>query len=159
MKTSKLELTKFAQLITSLEADTSDTETLLCNLNQLSTEKLESVQSYFSGSGIRTFSKNFLQIAMASFVSGMSVFFFIKFQAEFLVFLLGMAYLLACILIFFRSTLKAPTKSFLEIAMNRAKYDRILSLIGIILDERYRKDFQSALKKTSTCEDDTPTEN
>ncbi|MBC2177230.1 hypothetical protein HCB27_11415 [Listeria booriae] len=159
MKTSKLELTKFAQLITSLESDTSDTETLFCNLNQLSTEELESVQSYFSGSGIRTFSKNFLQIAMASFVSGMSVFFFIKFQAEFLVFLLGMAYLLACILIFFRSTLKAPTKSFLEIAMDRAKYDRILSLIGIILDERYRKDFQSALKKTSTYEDDTPTEN
>ncbi|EUJ26059.1 hypothetical protein [Listeria cornellensis] len=86
METSKLELTKLAQLITSLETDTSDTETMLYNLNQLSTEELESVQSYFSGSGIRTFSKTFLQISMASFISGMTVFFFIKFQAELLVF-------------------------------------------------------------------------
>ncbi|MBC1226529.1 hypothetical protein [Listeria booriae] len=155
METSKLELTKLAQLITSLEADTSDTETMLYNLNKLSTEELESVQSYFSGSGIRTFSKTFLQISMASFISGMTVFFFIKFQAELLVFFLGIAYLLACILIFFRSTLKAPTKSFLEIAMNRGKYDRIISLTAIILEERYRKDFQNALKTPSTYEEDT----
>ncbi|KGL40184.1 hypothetical protein BMT55_05570 [Listeria newyorkensis] len=149
METSKLELTKLAQLVTFLENDSSDIKTMLYNLNQLSTEELESVQSYFSGSGVRTFSKTFLQISMASFISGMTVFFFVKFQAELLVFFLGIAYLLACILIFFRSTLKAPTKSFLEIAINRGKYDRIISLTAIILDERYREDFQNALETPS----------
>ncbi|KGL45290.1 hypothetical protein DUK53_01495 [Listeria sp. SHR_NRA_18] len=149
MEASKLELTKLAQLVTFLENDSSDIKTILYNLNQLSTEELESVQSYFSGSGFRTFSKTFLQISMASFISGMTVFFFVKFQAELLVFFLGIAYLLACILIFFRSTLKAPTKSFLEIAINRGKYDRIISLTAIILDERYREDFQNALETPS----------
>ncbi|EUJ26060.1 hypothetical protein PCORN_15476 [Listeria cornellensis FSL F6-0969] len=59
------------------------------------------------------------------------------FQEYFFVAVIALMFLLACVIELFRTALTFPVKTSVALAYTRGKYDRVVSLIDIILAERY----------------------
>ncbi|EUJ46453.1 hypothetical protein [Listeria riparia] len=154
MKTPKTELDNFTKLLTGLIKQSDDVETLCYALNRLTLEELEKVKTYLSGSATSVISIRQREIVMGTFLSGMLIFLFNMYQSNLIVFFFWILFSVTCVLEFLRLLLaKKPIHRHISLAFDRTKYERIVSIIDIILNKRYENELQKTIEKFTLSED------
>lgn len=154
MKTPKTELDNFTKLLTGLIKQSDDVEALCYALNRLTLEELEKVKTYLSGSATSVISIRQREIVMGTFLSGMLIFLFNMYQSNLIVFFFWVLFSVTCVLEFLRLLLaKKPIHRHISLAFDRTKYDRIVSIIDIILNKRYENELQKTIEKFTLSED------
>ncbi|MBC1812492.1 hypothetical protein HCA60_08370 [Listeria booriae] len=137
MRISQKNSNSFSQLISTIAEKADDIEILNEALDSLSIEELERTKAYFSGTGTRTSFYQLRSIVMGSFIAGMMIFLLNMFQEYFFVAVISVTFLAVCASHLFIIALTFPVMLNVRLAYVRGKYDRIVSLIDIILTERY----------------------
>ncbi|MBC2193709.1 hypothetical protein HCB37_00580 [Listeria booriae] len=137
MRISQKNSNSFSQLISTIAEKADDIEILNEALDSLSIEELERTKAYFSGTGTRTSFYQLRSIVMGSFIAGMMIFLLNMFQEYFFVAVISVTFLAVCASHLFIIALTFPVMLNVRLAYARGKYDRIVSLIDIILTERY----------------------
>ncbi|MBC1357663.1 hypothetical protein [Listeria booriae] len=154
MKTPKTELDNFTKLLTGLIKQSDDVEALCYALNRLTLEELEKVKTYLSGSATSVISIRQREIVMGTFLSGMLIFLFNMYQSNLIVFFFWVLFSVTCVLEFLRLLLaKKPIHRHISLAFDRTKYERIVSIIDIILNKRYENELQKTIEKFTLSED------
>lgn len=154
MKTPKTELDNFTKLLTGLIKQSDDVEALCYALNRLTLEELEKVKTYLSGSATSVIAIRQREIVMGTFLSGMLIFLFNMYQSNLIVFFFWVLFSVICVLEFLRLLLaKKPIHRHISLAFDRTKYNRIVSIIDIILNKRYENELQKTIEKFSLSED------
>ncbi|MBC1401683.1 hypothetical protein [Listeria booriae] len=137
MRISQKNSNSFAQLISTIAEKADNIEILNEALDSLSIEELERTKAYFAGTGTRTSFYQLRSIVMGSFIAGMMIFLLNMFQGYFFVAVISVTFLAVCVSHLFIIALTLPIMLNVRLAYARGKYDRIVSLIDIILTERY----------------------
>ncbi|MBC1357662.1 hypothetical protein [Listeria booriae] len=137
MRISQKNSNSFAQLISTIAEKADNIEILNEALDSLSIEELERTKAYFAGTGTRTSFYQLRSIVMGSFIAGMMIFLLNMFQGYFFVAVISVTFLAVCVSHLFIIALTFPVMLNVRLAYARGKYDRIVSLIDIILTERY----------------------
>ncbi|MBC2325280.1 hypothetical protein [Listeria booriae] len=154
MKTPKTELDNFTKLLTGLIKQSDDVEALCYALNRLTLEELEKVKTYLSGSATSVISIRQREIVIGTFLSGMLILLFNMYQSNLIVFFFWVLFSVICVLEFLRLLLaKKPIHKHISLAFDRTKYDRIVSIIDIILNKRYENELQKTIEKFTLPED------
>ncbi|MBC6315318.1 hypothetical protein [Listeria grandensis] len=153
MRIPKIELNNFSNLITGLIKQADNIEALCYALNKLTLEDLEKVKTYFSGSATRIVAVRQREIVMGSFLAGMMIFLFNLYQSNLVVFFFWALFFFTCLLSFFHLLLaRKPIHQQIKLAFNRTKYDRIVSIADIILNQRYENQLQNTIEAFSPNE-------
>ncbi|AQY51154.1 hypothetical protein PWEIH_12220 [Listeria weihenstephanensis FSL R9-0317] len=148
MKTPKAELDNFTKLLTGLIEQADNIEAICYALNRLTLAELEKVKTYFSGSGTRVVALRQSEIIIGTFFSGTLIFLYNMFRSNFFISFLLEFFFVICLLSIIRLFIaRKPIRQHTQLAYNRAKFDRIVSIADIILTKRYEKELQNTVDK------------